>query len=92
MSEETATQETITAYDKGDKSTLLLVKRLETGHMIGQAATLIDGGTSLKNNSFYLVNPFGRILIHDNDVETLEKFAKDPVKLDRLEKTGSVSE
>ena len=82
--------DTITAYDKGDKSTLPVVKRLENNYVIAQAATLTDGGTFLRNSSFYLINPSGRILIHDNDVETLEKFANDPVKLKSIEETGMV--
>ena len=90
MTEETETQDTIEGTDRGVKSTLPVVKRLDNGYVIAQAAILTDGGTFLRNNDFYLINPSGRILIHDNDVETLEKFATDPVKIKDLEETGMV--
>ena len=80
--------------DRGEKSTVVVVEILETGYFVGQAATLetkTDDGNVFTNNSFYLVNPSGRVLINSNDAETLIKYAKDPIILERMEKTGSVS-
>jgi hypothetical protein len=83
--------DTIEAHDKNENKTLPVVKRFESGYAIAQDATLTDGGTFLKNESYCLINPSGKILLNDNDVETLEEIVNNPVQLERVEKTGSIA-
>lgn len=83
--------DTIEAHDKNETKTLPVVKRFDSGYAIAQEATLTDGGTFLKNESYCLINPSGKILLNDNDVETLEKIANEPILLERAEKTGSIA-
>lgn len=85
------TTEIMRVYEKNTTKDLPVVQRLENGYVVVQDATLTDGGTSLRNEDYCLVNPDGKILIHANDAESLIKYGSNPETLRKIEKNGSVA-
>lgn len=67
-----------------------IVKEFENGYTIRQDADLTNKEDGVTYSDFQIVNPEGRVLIHDEDLEVLTAYVEKPVFLERLEKYGSI--
>ena len=73
-----------------DKAAEKVIIEFDNGYSIRQDADLTNKEDNITYSDYQIVNPQGRVLCHDEDLSVLESFVKNPVFLDRLERTGSI--
>jgi len=66
-------------------------KTFDNGYKIVGNSPLFNASEKKTYSDYELVNPDGKRLAHADKVEDLEMIVTNPVFLDRLEKTGSIS-
>lgn len=67
-----------------------IVKEYPNGYTIRQDADLTNNEDGITYSDYQIVNPKGRVLIHDEDLSVLDSYVSNPVFLERLEKHGSI--
>lgn len=69
-----------------------VVKAFENGYKIVGNSPLYNVSDQKTYQDYELVNPDGKRLCHAGDISDLEMIVNNPVFLDRMEKTGSISQ
>jgi hypothetical protein len=67
-----------------------IIKEYPNGYTIRQDADLTNKEDGITYSDYQIVNPQGKVLVHDEDLGVLESFIANPVFLERLEKSGSI--
>lgn len=68
-----------------------IIKEYPNGYKIAQDADLTNEQDKITYSDYQIVNPEGRVLVHDEDFDVLEGFINNKVFLERLEKYGSIA-
>ena len=67
-----------------------IIKTFDNGYTIRQDKDLTNVEDGITYSDYQIVNPAGKVLIHDEDLSVLESFIANTVFLERLEKRGSI--
>lgn len=67
-----------------------IIKEYPNGYTIRQDADLTNKEDSITYSDYQIVNPDGKVLMHDEDLKVVEAIITNPVFIERLEKRGSI--
>ena len=73
-----------------DKAAEKIIFEFANGYTIRQDADLTNTADGITYPDYQIVNPAGKVLVHDEDLSVLTSFINNPIFLERLEKTGSI--